>query len=143
MQGGFIWDWVDQGLVKKDENRNEFYAYGGDFGDEIGDSNFCINGLIFPNREPHPALEEVKKVQQFVKFDASLIQRSTTNPKMLTLLTDMLHKMDKRIIAEGVETEEELAMVRQVGIDRVQGYYFAGPMTDDDFLALIGESPRP
>ncbi len=70
MQGGFIWDWVDQGLVKKDQNGNEFYAYGGDFGDEIGDSNFCINGLIFPNREPHPALEEVKKVQQFVKFDA-------------------------------------------------------------------------
>jgi len=57
-------------LAKKDENGNEFYAYGGDFGDEIGDSNFCINGLIFPNREPHPALEEVKKVQQFVKFDA-------------------------------------------------------------------------
>ncbi|MBT8299141.1 MAG: DUF4981 domain-containing protein, partial [Maribacter sp.] len=70
MQGGFIWDWVDQGLVKKDEKGNEFYAYGGDFGDEIGDSNFCINGLIFPNREPHPALEEVKKVQQFVTFDA-------------------------------------------------------------------------
>ncbi len=64
MQGGFIWDWVDQGLVKKDENGNEFYAYGGDFGDEIGDTNFCINGLIFPNREPHPALEEVKKVQK-------------------------------------------------------------------------------
>ena len=70
MQGGFIWDWVDQGLAKKDENGTEFYAYGGDFGDDIGDSNFCINGLIFPNRKPHPALEEVKKVQQFVKFDA-------------------------------------------------------------------------
>ncbi len=79
MQGGFIWDWVDQGLVKKDENGNEFYAYGGDFGDEIGDSNFCINGLIFPNREPHPALEEVKKVQQFVKFDAIDLKTATFN----------------------------------------------------------------
>jgi len=79
MQGGFIWDWVDQGLVKKDESGNEFYAYGGDFGDEIGDSNFCINGLIFPNREPHPALEEVKKVQQFVKFDAIDMKTATFN----------------------------------------------------------------
>ncbi|EAR02423.1 glycoside hydrolase family 2 TIM barrel-domain containing protein [Maribacter sp. HTCC2170] len=77
MQGGFIWDWVDQGLVKKDENENEYYAYGGDFGDEIGDSNFCINGLIFPNREPHPALEEVKKVQQFVKFDPVDLEAGT------------------------------------------------------------------
>ena len=70
MQGGFIWDWVDQGLVKKDENGQEFYAYGGDFGDTIGDGNFCINGLIFPDRSPKPALEEVKKVQQFVKIKA-------------------------------------------------------------------------
>ncbi len=77
MQGGFIWDWVDQGLAKKDENGNEFYAYGGDFGDEIGDSNFCINGLIFPNREPHPALEEVKKVQQYVKFDSDDLKART------------------------------------------------------------------
>lgn len=77
MQGGFIWDWVDQGLVKKDDNGNEYYAYGGDFGDEIGDSNFCINGLIFPNREPHPALEEVKKVQQYVKFDSVDLKTGT------------------------------------------------------------------
>ena len=79
---------------------------------------------------------------QFVKFDASLVQRSTTNPKMLALLTDMLHKMGKRIIAEGVETEEELAMVRQVGIDRVQGYYFAAPMKGDEFLELVGKSKK-
>ncbi len=70
MQGGFIWDWVDQGLVKKDETGQEFYAYGGDFGDTIGDANFCINGLVFPDRSTKPALEEVKKVQQYVKIKA-------------------------------------------------------------------------
>lgn len=69
MQGGFIWDWVDQGLAKNDENGQEFYAYGGDFGDTIRDGNFCINGLVFPDRSPHPALEEVKKVQQNVKIE--------------------------------------------------------------------------
>lgn len=77
MQGGFIWDWVDQGLAKKDKNRNEYYAYGGDFGDEIGDANFCINGLVFPDRTPHPALEEVKKVQQFVKINVVDIKTGT------------------------------------------------------------------
>lgn len=70
MQGGFIWDWVDQGLVKKDETGREFYAYGGDFGDTVGDGNFCINGLVFPDRSPKPALEEVKKAQQFAKIKA-------------------------------------------------------------------------
>lgn len=70
MQGGFIWDWVDQGLIKKNEEGKVFYAYGGDFGDTVGDDNFCINGLVFPDRSPHPALEEVKKAQQFVKIES-------------------------------------------------------------------------
>ncbi|MCB8946758.1 MAG: DUF4981 domain-containing protein [Ardenticatenaceae bacterium] len=64
LQGGFIWDWVDQGLVKVDENGVEYWAYGGDFGDTINDVNFCINGLIFPDRTPHPSLWEYKKVIQ-------------------------------------------------------------------------------
>ncbi len=75
----------------------------------------------------------------FVKFDASLIQRSTENPKMLTLLTQMLHKMDKVLVAEGVESEQALAMVRQIGIDRFQGFYFSVPMPNDAFLALVGD----
>ena len=61
LQGGFIWDWVDQGLLQKDENGQDYWAYGGDFGDEINDVNFCINGLIWPDRTPHPAMYEVKK----------------------------------------------------------------------------------
>lgn len=68
MQGGFIWDWVDQGLSKKDKNGQSYFAYGGDFGDEPNDGHFCQNGLIFPDRRPKPALQTVKKVQQFVKI---------------------------------------------------------------------------
>ena len=64
LQGGFIWDWVDQGLIKVDENGNEYWAYGGDFGDTINDRNFCINGLVFPDRTPHPAMVEYKKLIQ-------------------------------------------------------------------------------
>jgi beta-galactosidase len=70
LQGGFIWDWVDQALAKYDENGNfKFWAYGGDFGENMpSDGNFVCNGLIGPDREPHPGLAEVKYVYQNVKF---------------------------------------------------------------------------
>jgi beta-galactosidase len=69
LQGGFIWDWVDQGLVKKNEKGEEFWAFGGDYGPEdiASDQNFCINGIVNPDRTPHPALFEVRKVYQYIK----------------------------------------------------------------------------
>jgi beta-galactosidase len=70
LQGGFIWDWVDQGLIKKTAQGLDYWAYGGDFGpaDVPSDDNFCINGLVEPDRRPKPALQEVKKVQQPIRF---------------------------------------------------------------------------
>ena len=72
MQGGFIWDWVDQGLLTKNEKGEEFWAYGGDLGGEkyTHDENFCLNGVVNPDRTPHPGLMEVKKVYQDILFDA-------------------------------------------------------------------------
>lgn len=65
LSGGFIWDWVDQGLRVKDENGVEYWAYGGDFGkDKPSDGNFCINGIVSPDRTPHPGMAEVKYVHQ-------------------------------------------------------------------------------
>ncbi len=57
--GGCVWDWVDQGLRKK-KNGNAYFAYGGDYGDIPNDGNFCINGLVDPDRKPHPGLLELK-----------------------------------------------------------------------------------
>ena len=68
--GGFIWDWVDQGLERKTQDGKKWWAYGGDFGDEPNDGNFCINGLIWPDRKPHPAMWECKKVFQPVDVEA-------------------------------------------------------------------------
>ncbi|KKN35609.1 hypothetical protein LCGC14_0781930 [marine sediment metagenome] len=65
--GGFIWDFIDQGLRKTSEDGKEFWAYGGDFGDEPNDRNYCINGIVLPDRSPNPALYEVKKVYQNIK----------------------------------------------------------------------------
>ena len=69
-QGGFIWDWVDQGIRKTTEDGREYWAYGGDIGDEINDRNFCINGLVWPDRTPHPAMWEYKKIIQPVHAEA-------------------------------------------------------------------------
>ena len=71
LQGGCIWDWVDQGLLTKDAQGREFYAYGGDFGENMpSDGNFCINGLVDPDRQPHPQLAEVRKVYQPIKIES-------------------------------------------------------------------------
>lgn len=69
LQGGFIWDWVDQGLHAMTQDGEEYWAYGGDFGPEgtPSDRNFLINGLVFPDRKPHPSLFEVRKVYQYIK----------------------------------------------------------------------------
>jgi beta-galactosidase len=66
LQGGFIWDWVDQGVWKTAPDGREYYGYGGDWGPPgtPSDDDFCINGLVLPDRTPHPALWEVKKVYQ-------------------------------------------------------------------------------
>jgi len=72
LQGGFIWDWVDQTFLKYDDEGNYFWAYGGDMGDSglKNDSNFCANGLVQADRFLNPHIWEVKKVYQPIKFEA-------------------------------------------------------------------------
>ena len=72
LQGGFIWDWVDQGFEEKDKNGRLYYTYGGDYGvNAPSDGNFLCNGLINPDRNPHPAMAEVKYVYQDVNVTAT------------------------------------------------------------------------
>lgn len=72
LQGGFIWDWVDQGLLETTEDGEDYFAYGGDYphAPVKSDSNFCINGLVQANREINPHIWEVKKVYQNIKIKA-------------------------------------------------------------------------
>ena len=76
--GGFIWDWIDQGLAEKDgdltpspssaeRGANTYYAYGGDYGEDIHSGNFLANGLLYSDRTPQPALAEVKHAFQPVE----------------------------------------------------------------------------
>ncbi len=70
LMGGFIWDWIDQGISRTDDQDRKWWAYGGDYGDQPNDANFCINGLISPDRTVKAATEECKYVFQPVVISA-------------------------------------------------------------------------
>jgi beta-galactosidase len=108
LQGGFVWDWVDQALSQKDENGEPHWAYGGDFGDRPNDRQFCMNGLVFPDRTPHPALYEAQRAQQFFQFhllnqhpltievNSEYLFRSSDNERLCWNLA-----VDGKLIAQG------------------------------------------
>jgi len=68
--GGCIWEWADHGIRQTRPDGQEWFAYGGDFGDQPNDGNFCIDGLVSPDRVPHPGLVEYKKVIEPVRLAA-------------------------------------------------------------------------
>lgn len=85
-QGGFIWDFIDQAIVKENSNGKKFLAYGGDFEDRPTDYNFCGNGLVFANREVTPKMAEVKYCYQNIKI---IILEDKINIKNKNLFTNL------------------------------------------------------
>jgi beta-galactosidase/beta-glucuronidase len=74
IQGGCIWEWCDHGIRQRDD-KGEWFAYGGDFGDLPNDGNFVIDGLVTPDRVPSPGLVEYKKVIQPVLLEALHLEK--------------------------------------------------------------------
>ncbi|MFS0775176.1 glycoside hydrolase family 2 TIM barrel-domain containing protein [Neobacillus sp. 3P2-tot-E-2] len=70
LQGGFVWEWYDHGIERLDKNGNTYYLYGGNYGDFPTNGNFCIDGLVFPDRTPSPGLIEYKKVIEPIVTEA-------------------------------------------------------------------------
>jgi len=70
LMGGCVWEWCDHGIRRRTKNGADWFAYGGDFGDQPNDGNFCIDGLVFPDLQPHPALLEYKKILEPVAVEA-------------------------------------------------------------------------
>ena len=126
MQGGFIWDWVDQGLLLHRKKRMRgaewelnvdeavaaaechrpggewFWGFGGDFGETYHDFDFCINGLVWPDRTPHPAMYEFKKLAQPVGVEAIDIPAGkfrVTNKNYFTTLSWLVGQWE--ILADG------------------------------------------
>lgn len=89
LQGGFVWDWVDQAIMTTDENDNEYLAYGGDFGENPHDGHFCGNGLLFGDRKPTPKLYEIKKLYQNVDFKDINAEKGVIEIKNKFLFTNL------------------------------------------------------
>jgi beta-galactosidase len=105
LQGGFIWDWVDQGLLKVDENGKEYFAYGGDFGETVHDFDFCCNGMISSDRKPHPGMYEFRHLTQPVKVEAvdkAAFRFKLTNRREFTDLSDLSGRWELQANGETV-----------------------------------------
>ena len=79
LQGGFVWEWFDHGIESFTESGEKYYRYGGDFGDDPSNKDFCIDGLIMPDRTPSPGLYEYKKVIEPITTTAVDIQKGIIN----------------------------------------------------------------
>ncbi len=108
LQGGFIWDWMDQGLKVEEADGTTWWAYGGDFGDEPNDENFNINGLVWPDRTPHPAMWEFKKLAQPIRVIARDLRRGRIRVKSALDFVDTSFlrgryelKVDGRVVQRG------------------------------------------
>ncbi|OYU56535.1 MAG: beta-galactosidase [Chitinophagaceae bacterium BSSC1] len=109
MQGGFIWDWVDQGYQQKDASGNNYWGYGGDLGgfNLHNDENFCSNGLIAANRTIHPGLNEVKKVYQNIVFSSTDIANGQLTIKNLFDFTNLdQYQFKWHLIGNGKKVSE-------------------------------------
>ena len=83
LAGGFVWEWIDHGIARTSADGTPYYAYGGDFGEEVHDGNFVIDGLVFPDRTASPGLLEFKKVVEPVRI--------SVDPRARTLGVRNLH----------------------------------------------------
>lgn len=106
LQGGFIWDWIDQAIRTKTADGVEYLAYGGDFGEERHDGTFCGDGLIFADRTITPKLIELKTCYQNVRFEAVDLENGRILLRNDFLFTDLdRYKLVWETAKEGVTVE--------------------------------------
>ncbi len=111
LQGGFLWDWIDQGIRQESADGEIYYAYGGDFGDFPNDGNFCGNGLLGSDRVPHPALLEYKKVLEPVVFS----QAEAGMPGLIRV-ENRFHTLDLNRIEIAWEVREIGSVATDTGV---------------------------
>ncbi|MDR4889961.1 glycoside hydrolase family 2 TIM barrel-domain containing protein [Fredinandcohnia sp. QZ13] len=109
LQGGFVWEWLDHGIRQFTEDGEEYFAYGGDFGETPHDGTFVIDGLVMPDRTPSPALLEYKKVIEPVRVDAVDLAKGTVRIHNLYNFSTLNHLTlswslvsDGKVLASGM-----------------------------------------
>lgn len=152
LQGGFIWDWVDQGFLEVDDQGREYYTYGGDYGvNAPSDGNFLCNGIVNPDRTPHPAMAEVKYAHQNVAFqmlDGKAGKFQVTNRFYFTNLGKF--RITYSVMANGKvlsrqQTTLDVAPQASAGLD-IPSVARLTPKTDTEYfvnfsVATVGEEP--
>jgi beta-galactosidase len=107
LQGGFIWDWIDQAILTKTPEGTDYLAYGGDFGDKPNDGNFCGDGIIFADRTVSPKLYEVKKCYQYVGFYSENLSQGRVRIENKHLFTNLKeYEFIWQVYKKGVLIEE-------------------------------------
>ena len=144
LQGGYIWDWVDQGILKYTEDGRKYFAYGGDFGPPgtPSDGNFLINGLVQPDRRPNPHIFEVKKVYQNYLVEAIDLDQTRiriTNENFFissgNIETDWVVKADGMVQDSGVF--KDLLIEPQEYIDLNVPIKTIEPVNDTEYFLEI------
>ncbi|QMV45185.1 DUF4981 domain-containing protein [Cohnella cholangitidis] len=142
LQGGFIWDWIDQAISVTDAEGNSHLAYGGDFGESPHDGNFCGNGLIFADRTVTPKLYEVKKCYQNVKFTAENLAGGRFVITNRNLFTDLnAYELAWYVEANGILVNEgdlivQAAPGQSVVVDLLHAYPREAGNGDEFVLTL-------
>ena len=114
LQGGFIWDWVDQGIATTRPDGSRHILYGGDFGERQHDRQFCLNGLVRTDRQPYPHALEFKKLIQPVEVEAASLGRGEVwiiNKRDFTDLSDLTGRWAVEVNGDVVQ-EGKLAQLK-------------------------------
>ncbi|WIV11644.1 beta-galactosidase subunit alpha [Proteiniborus sp. MB09-C3] len=115
LQGGFVWEWVDHGLRRYTEDGREYFAYGGDFGDEPNNSNFCCDGLLMPDRTPTPGLLEYKKIIEPIKVEEIDLDKGKINVKNIYDFLSLDHvNLHWDIFGDGRKLQSGILNMRDV-----------------------------
>ena len=140
--GGFVWDWRDQGLREVTDDGTEWFAYGGHYGDVPNDANFCINGLVDPDLEPHLGLAELKWLARpvtatVVDTDGALIRIRLHNRRSHTDTSDLEFRWqlvaDGTVLADGSIDAQPIAAGTKCDVELSIGDTFAAAELDDLF----------
>lgn len=116
LQGGFIWDWVDQSFAIKDKKGNNIMGYGGDMG-YVGvpnDSSFCCNGLVASDRSLHPHIFEVQKVLQYITFESVPYSSAVKVINRHDFLTTDEYLFKWELLSDGEVIDESFFTVPQI-----------------------------
>jgi evolved beta-galactosidase subunit alpha len=149
LQGGFIWEWCDHGIETLDGDGKTYYQYGGDFGDFPTNGNFCIDGLVFPDRTPSPGLIEYKKVIEPIvtewiemesevrikiknRYDFRNLEGISLDIKLVSFDHVIV---EKTVVLPNVQAQEEHQWTLPIHLEEVNKF-------DDVYVYLSYKEPR-